>query len=213
MIYQSNILTTLAYLMGERTINATTSTSRSDFIQETLNEAYQAYPWRFATANATLTLTSGIATLPTNLDINHQLYVSYYQDDATELRLDEIDPADKLNVIDGSKTSWLTSQSDGTFLLNTKDTTPTSVVVRYQTKAPTLDAAGTVGTPYPQKMTLALGARRFVKLGQNPDADISQDEAIFQRRLAKDVAAQQVPQPRKMRRTRQSQTGTSTGDF
>lgn len=212
MIYLSNILTSLAYLMGERAINSTTSTSRSDFIQETINEAYQAYPWRFATANATLTITSGIATLPTDLDISHRLYATYFNGDQ-ELRLDEIDPADKLDVTDGDNTSWLTAQSDGTFLLNTKDTTPSSVVVRYQTKAPILDSAGTIGTPYPRKMTLALGARRFVKLGQNPDADISQDEAIFQKNLDKDVAAHQVPAPRKRRRTRQSQANSFTGEF
>ena len=211
-ISQSDVLLTLAYLMGERTVNQTTSVPRADFIQQTLNEAYQAYPWRFATANATLAITSGIATLPSNLDISHQLYATYFSGD-TEIRLEEIDPADKLDANDGDHQTWLTAQSDGTFLLNTKDSTPTSVVVRHQTLAPVLDSGSTVLSPYPNKMTIALGARRFVKLGQNPDADIAQDEDLFAKRLAKDVAAHQVPSPRKQRRTRNTQTGNFTGSF
>lgn len=196
--------------MGERTVNSTTSTPRSDFIQQTLEECYRAYPWRFATANATLTISSGIATLPTNLDISHQLYATYFTG-TTEIRLEEIDPADKLDANDGDNQTWLTAQSDGTYLLNTKDTTPTSVIVRHQTLAPSINAS--VATPYPNKMTLALGSRRFVKLGQNPDADISQDEGLFQKTLARDIAAHQIPSPRKMRRSRQSQVGDYTGAF
>lgn len=196
--------------MGERTVNATTSAARGDFVQETLSEVYQAFPWRFATTNATLTISSGIATLPTNLDISHPMYVSYFTGD-TEVRLEEIDPADKLDVVDGSNATWLTSQGDGTFLLNTKDTLPTEAIVRYQTKAPIINAS--ISTPYPSKMTVVQGARRYVKLGQNPDADIAQDEASFQKRLAADVAAHQVPAPRKNRRSRQSIAGSVTGEF
>jgi hypothetical protein len=36
--------------LGERTVNATTSAPRADFIQQTLEEAYAAYPWRLLTA-------------------------------------------------------------------------------------------------------------------------------------------------------------------
>lgn len=212
MIYQPGLLITLAYLMGERTVNSTTSTPRADFIQKTLEECYSAFPWRFATTNATLTITSGIATLPTNFDISAPLYASYFDGSVTELDLDEIDPADKDQVTTGDRKFWLTAQSDGTFLLNTKDSI-SSAVVRFQQLPPVLDSAGTVGTPYPNAMTLALGARRYVKLGQNPDADISQDQKLFEKSLANDVAGMQIPAPRKQHRQRQSQRGTFTGDF
>lgn len=212
MLYLTPLLTTLAYLMGERSVSASTSAQRTDFIQKTLEEVYGEYPWRFNTANATLAISSGIATLPTNFDVNHQMYASYFSDDVTELDLDEIDPADKEQVADGDKKFWLTAQSDGSFLLNTKDSI-SSVVVRYQKSPPVLDSAGIIGSPYPNGMTIALGARRYVKLGQNPDADISQDQKIFEKQLAKDVAGQQVPAPRKMHRTRHQQRGTHTGDF
>lgn len=211
MIYLTGILTTLAYLMGERSVNASTSTPRTDFIQKTLEECYQSYPWRFATANATLVVSGGIATLPTNFDVSNPMYASYFTG-TTELDLDEIDPADKDQVNDGDRKFWLTAQSDGTFLLNTKDSID-NTVVSYQKIAPTLDASGTIGTPYPNAMTIAQGARRYVKLGQNPDADISQEERKFEKMLSKDIASQQVPSPRKNRRTRQSVAGSRTGDF
>jgi len=212
MLYLNNLLLSLAYLMGERSVNTTTSGPRTDFIQDTLNECYQAYPWRFAQANATLAISNGIATLPTNFDIQHPVSASYFTDSVTELDLEEIDEVDKDKYSDGNRKFWLTAQSDGTFLLNTKDNISTAIV-RYQTLPPVLDSAGTVGTPYPTKSTITFGARRMVKLGQNPDADISQDQKIFEKKLAADIAAQQVPAPRKRRKTRQDQTGSFTGDF
>lgn len=210
MISQTNVLTTLAYLLGERSVNSTTSAPRADFIQETLNEAYAAYPWRFANSKSTITLTSGIATMPTNFDISHKLTIAWLSG-TDEIKLEEIDPSDTGLVNDGDNAAWLEPLSTGYFTLNTKDTTPTSVTVKYQSKAPTL--SDSVQTAYPNKMTLALGARRYVKLGQNPDADISQDEAIFRKRLDADIAAHQVPGPRKKRQSAQSRTGSTTGEW
>lgn len=210
LLFPTDVLTSLAYLLGERSVNATTSATRTDFVQSTLQEAYQAYPWRFATTTATISIVSGIASLPTNVDVSHPLNATYYNG-TTEIDLDEIDLNDKDLVLDGDNKFWLTAQSDGTFLLNTKDTIPAYAIVTYQQQAPIL--AASVGTPYPSKNTLALGARRYVKLGQNPDADISQDEKLFQSRLSADIAAQQVPAPRRARRTAQTRAGSSTGSF
>lgn len=212
LLTQSDLLTTLAYLLGERTVNATTSAPRADFIQQTLNEAYQAYPWRFATVNATLSVVSGLATLPTDFDINQKANITWFNG-VTEYRLDEIDPNDKRQVVDGNNAAWITNVGGGRFAVNTKDSLVTQAIVRYQQIAPVLDSAGTITTPYPNKMTLALGARRWVKLGQNPDSDISQDQKIFENKLNADIAYHQVPSPRSRRRTAQSQTGNRTGDF
>lgn len=210
LIYQSDILITLAYLLGERSVNATTSAPRADFIQETLSEAYSAYPWRFARANATLTISNGIATLPTNYDDNHSAYVKY--NNGSDIRLDPIDPDDSGQVDNGDNAQWIETIDGDRYMLRTKDTAATTALVRYQKKAPVLDSAGTIGTPYPKKATLALGARRYVKLGQNPDADISQDEGFFQKKIQADIAAHQVPAPRKRRRTAQGQAGSFTGE-
>jgi hypothetical protein len=213
MQYQNGLLQTLAYLMGERTVNSTTSSSRADFLQKTLTEVYKRYPWRWARATVTLSISNGIATMPTDFNFAHPLNVIWTDASNNDWTLNEIDPVDKDKVVDGDLAYWLFTQSDGTFLLNTKDTTPTAVYVGYQKVAPTLDSGGTVGTPYPNPMTLALGARRFVKLGQNPDADISQDQALYEKYLNEDIAAEQIPHARKRRNTRAYLTGRYTGDF
>lgn len=210
-INQSDILTTLAYLLGERSVNATTSAPRADFVQQTLVEAYQAYPWRFARTNATLTISNGIATLPTDYDDSHLAHVKF--NNGVETELDLVDPDDAEDLNDGDRATWIEAVGDDVFVIKTKDADVTTALVRYQKKAPVLDSSGTVVTPYPNKMTIALGARRYVKLGQNPDADISQDEKIFQNKLSQDIAFQQVNAPRKRRKTAQTQTGTSTGDW
>lgn len=210
---QPGLLQTIAYLMGERTVNATTSTSRADFLQKTLVEAYGAFPWRWAKTSATLSISNTIATLPTDFDNTHPVHVWYNAAANSPYTLTEIDPADSDKVANGDLTYWIDANSDGSLVLKTKDTASTALIVDYQKVPPTLDTAGTVGTPYPNPMTLALGARRFVKLGQNPDADISQDQALFEKFLNKDIAGEQVPHARKRRATRQYLTGRSTGDF
>ena len=210
-INQSDILTTLAYLLGERSVNATTSAPRADFVQQTIVEAYQAYPWRFARTNATLTISNGIATLPTNYDDSHLAHVKF--NNGVETELDLVDPDDSEDLVQGDRAAWIETVADDVFVIKTKDADVTTALVRYQKKAPVLDSSGTVVTPYPNKMTIALGARRYVKLGQNPDADISQDEKIFQNKLSQDIAFQQVNAPRKRRKTAHTQTGSATGDF
>lgn len=212
MLYQSDILTSLAYMLGERSVNSTTSAPRARFIQMTLDEAYGAHPWRFARATATLSISSGIATLPTTYDDNHAAQALF--DSGATYKLDPVHGDDEGDVSDGDRACWIEVLDDGvTYILHTKDSDVSTVRFKYQKKAPTLDTNGSTGTPYPKEVTLTLGARRYVKLGQNPDADISQDEALFQKRLSADIAAHQVPGARKRRRSAYSQSGTYTGDF
>lgn len=210
MISNTDILTTLAYLMGERGVVSSTTSARSDFIQETLNDAYAAHPWRFARAVATLSISNGVATLPTNYDVSNPLNASWYSD-GVEIPFNEIDSVDSNQAADGTGQFWLTAinGTDG-FTFNTKETAPSQVVVTYQQLAPIL---ASTSTAYPSKMTIALGARRYVKLAQNPDADISQDQKLFEKALNSDIAAHQIPAPRKQRRTRQQSTNSFTGDF
>lgn len=206
MYYQTDFLTTLAYLMGERSVNSTTSAPRADMIQTSLEEAYQAYPWRFARANATLSVVSGVATLPANYDDNHLAYAKFDNGSITE-DLSAVDPDDEDEYEDGERAVWIEATGDGDrYMLRTKDSDVSTVRFRYQQKAPNLATAST-GTPYFNKRTIAIGARRDVKLGQNPDADISQDQALFERALAKDIATHQVPAPRKKRRQAAGRTG------
>lgn len=207
----TDLLTSLAHSLGERSVNSTTSAPRTNFIQQTLAEAYQAYPWRFARTTATLAISNGIATLPSNYDDNHSPHVRF--DNGSQIELDPVDPDDSEDLADGDRAYWIEAIDDTTYVLNTKDSDVSTISFRYQKQAPILDSGDTIKTPYPNKSTITLGARRYVKLGQNPDADISQDEKIFQNRLATDIASHQVPAPRKRRKTAHSQTGRYTGDF
>lgn len=210
MAYSSDdILLTVAYLQGERSVNSTTSAPRRNFIQATLNEIYGAYPWRFARALATVVFSNGIATLPTNYDISHPSHIKF--NNGTDVTIDEINEDDSELFSDGDRAAWIypvnADSEDSRYVLQSKDSDVSSASFKYQKMAPILDTAGTIKTQYPNSMTIALGARRYVKLGQNPDADVSQDEKIFKNRLAEDQAAHQVNQPRKHRRIIQNRTG------
>jgi len=213
--YRSDLLTTLAYLMGERASNSSTASQRADFLQSALHDVYGTYPWSFAQANATLTLSNGMATLPTNYDPRHAAYGKFSQS-STEIRLDEISAYDNDQLVDGDRAMWIEpiDGGDGTrYGVHTKDSDVSTVLLRYQKVEPILDSADTVGTPYPNKRTIALGAKIYVKSGQNPDADVSQEEAQYEKAKSQDVAQYQVQAPRRRRRTAQGQAGTSTGDF
>lgn len=218
LIYQADLLTTLAYLMGEKTVNSSTSAPRADFLQSALDDAYGAYPWVFARTKATITLASQIATLPADYDARH-ISRAYLPDTTFAandgVRLDAVSDFDGNDLVSGDRGMWVepVSGGDGTrYVLRAKDTDLSTLYFRYQKVAPTISTAST-GTPYPNRRTIALGARTYVKLGQNPDADISQEQKSFERELAKDVAQYQVQEPRKRRRTAQGQTGRSTGDW
>ena len=190
---------TLSYLLGENNVpTSSVSTSRKNFIQRTVEEVYRAYPWTFAKTTATLTFASGTATLPADFDVQHKLYAYFYNGD-TQTALTEVNVGDSDWYQDYDYKFWVEHIADGVYAIKTKDTSYTSATVKYQTIAPTISA--TVYTPFSDQMTLALGARRYVKLGQNPDADISQDEALFQKRLNENISAQQVNRPLKKHRS------------
>lgn len=209
MFNQDNILVTLSYLVGERTVPATGVDSRRDFIQSTLEEALRAYRWRFQQAIATVAVVGGVASLPSGIDMSHGINATYVYG-STELPLDEIAVEDRASYAPGSDVFYLTGDGSGSYVLRTKNTTASTLVLDYQRSAPSINAS--VATLYPNKNTLALGARRYLKLSQNPDADISQDEQLFQKRLSEDIAAAQVPAPRRRRQTAASRSGYRTGD-
>ena len=211
LVYQGDVMLTLSYLLGERTVPSTGTEGRKDFIQRTLNEVYRDYPFKFNEGLVTLSVASGIASLPSDFSLDHTPFVNYTTSSgtATDLELADVGDQDAINI--GDNKYWLTSTTgDGAYVLNTKEVI-SSVVVRYQKVPPTLGAS--VGTPYPSTMALALGAKRYYRMSQDPEADISQDEALFQKRHQEVVRAQQMSAPRNRRKSAQSIAGYSTGDF
>lgn len=198
MINQTTILETLSYLLGENSVpTSSVVDSRKRFIQHTLEEIYRAYPWTFAQGTATLTFSSGLATMPADFDSQHKVY-SYFTDGSDQTVVTEINVGDQDMWQTGDYKFWIEPLDETTYLLKTKDTNYTDLVIKYQKEVPTINAS--VYTAFPDANTVALGARRYVKLGQNPDADISQDEALFQKRLTENIAAQQLGRPLKRNR-------------
>ena len=193
MITQTQALTTLSYLLGENSVpTSSILDSRKNFIQNTLNEIYRAYPWSFAQANATLTFASGVATLPTDWDYQHKIY-GYFYNGSDQTPLTEINIGDSDQYIQNQYKFWIEHVVDDTYIIRTKDTAYSTAIISYQTKVPTLSS--TVSTPFNDANVIALGAKRYVKATENPDADISQDEALFQKRLNEAIAAVQVNRP------------------
>lgn len=198
-INQTDAMLTLSYLLGENSVpTSSIADARKNFIQSTVNEIYRAFPWNFAGTNATLTIASGIATLPADFDFQHKLYGYFYNGD-TQTALEEINIGDSDMYVQNQYRFWVEHVGNGTYQIKTKDTEYSTVVIKYQSVAPTLNAS--VGTPLNDSNIIALGARRYVKLSENPDADISQDEALFQRRLNEMISANQVNRPLRKHRS------------
>lgn len=207
--YQDDILLTLSYLRGERTVPTTNTEGRKEFIQQTLNELYAAYRWKWNEISTYITVISGIATLPSGLSLNHELNVSY-ENGTEETPYDEINASDKAGAQQGQNLYWLTTIDGERHRLNTKESVDLLSIV-YQPIAPIISA--TIGTPYPDRLTIALGANRFVKLSEDPDADLAQDDTLFQNRVNINIAAQNRPRPRRERRSAQSESGSYTGEI
>lgn len=198
MINQTTILETLSYLLGENSVPTSSIVdSRKRFIQHTLEEIYRAYPWTFAQGTATLTFSGGLATMPSDFDSQQKVY-SYFTNGDQQTTVTEINVGDQDMWETGDYKFWIEPLDETTYLLKTKDNNYTDLTIKYQKQVPTINAS--IATPFPDAMTVALGARRYVKLGQNPDADISQDEALFQKRLTENIAAQQLGRPLKKNR-------------
>lgn len=197
MITETDVLTTLSYLMGERTVPTTAIEGRKDFIKRTLEEIYRAYPWPFAKTTETIAISSFTASLATTFDPQHKISV-YFLDGDIQTNLEEINPGDQDMYEDSDRKFWVENVGGTNYAIKIKDTDISSIVAKYQTVAPDINAS--VGTPFQDRTTIALGARRYIKLGENPDADISQDEALFQKRLNENIASQQLSRP--LRRNR-----------
>lgn len=201
---------TLSYLLGENNVpTSSVATSRKNFIQRSLEEIYRAHPWNFAKSTATINFSNGLATLPSDFDAQHKIY-SYFYNGTTQTELREINIGDSDMWQDNDYKFWVEHVGNGTYAVKTKDTGYTTAVVTYQATAPVINAS--VYTPFQDQMAIALGARRYVKLGQNPDADISQDEALFQKRLNENISASQVNRPLRKHRSVYRANGYRLGE-
>lgn len=207
-VNQDDVMTTLSYLRGENSVPTSNVEGRKNFIQRTLEEVYRAHPWKFAAKMTTLTVdASGIASLPSDLTLDHDVNVTKTVG-TDEIPLERINVADRDKVEEGDGVYWIESRGDAFYNLYTYEDI-TQITIGYQSLPPEINAS--IGTPYLDRLALALGANRWVKMSEDPQADISQDDILFRNQLQQSIAGESRNMPRRQRRNLQNITGHFTG--
>lgn len=205
-ISQTDVLEDLAFLEGNQSVPASGVDDWKRFIQRTLEEAWRAYPWEFAKTLVTLAPTAGVATLPSGAMMDGSLDVRYVNsgtgDDHAFM---EIPYSERDNWSTADYRYWLTGTNIP--VLNTT-ATDTPLLVRYTALPPQINASVTAA--FPDSMVIALGARRYVRMGENPQADIAQEESVFQSRLEEVWGWYNRNKPRRSRRFYSAGRGTGS---
>jgi hypothetical protein len=207
-INQTDILQSLSFLLGESTVPTSNIDDRKHFIQNTLEEIYRSYQWDWARTTATIAMSGGSGALPSNMILNAPIdvreVVSGSKDDFV---FEQVSYESSDDFGQGDYKYWL-DENAGT--VNTIEGSAT-LTVRYQAAAPSINAS--ISTPFSDALTVALGALRYVRIGENPEADIVQEESNFRSHLDQHIAKANRVAPRTRRRTKQSVTGHFTGQI
>lgn len=186
-INQNDILQDMSYLLGEQSIPTSGIEDRKRFIQAALERIYRLYDFSEFKAIATVSITSGAGTLPTDTGESPDLDVRVVNSGSSDDYIFEQIPYEEQDdVVAGDYKYWLTG-SAGDYTLNTKDDV-SALTVRYIQEAPSINAS--VSSTFPSAMVVARGALVYYKQAENPLADISQDEALFQSELQEVIQRQ-----------------------
>ncbi len=191
-INQTDVLQDMSYLLGEASVPTSGIDDRKRFIQRGLERIARLYDFdeMYALATVSMTLSGNFYTgsLPSDAAESPDLDVRVIQSGTdNDYIYDKIPYEDQDKYQVGDYKYWLTG-SAGDYTLNTRDSN-TPLVVRYLQTAPTINAS--VSTTFPSSMVIARAALVYYRQAENPLADISQDEALFQRELEEVIARQQ----------------------
>lgn len=200
----------LSFLEGNQTVPTSGIDDWNRFIQRTLEEAWIQFPWDFAKTTATVSMSNGIGTLASGAMLDSIYAVNFVTgntgDDHYYEQID-YDESDKYSV--GNYRYWVTGNTPNP-VINTRETDGI-LTVWYKSLPPQINAS--VSATFPDSMVIALGARRFVRMAENPQADVSQEESIFQKRLEEVWGWYNRNKPRRARRRFTGPgTGTVGGD-
>jgi hypothetical protein len=205
----------LAYLLGEQTTPSDSSpdyNQRSRFIQVALERAYRSYDFPMNKLIATVTAVSGVATLPTTVLQDSVLDVREVvagADNDKIYRFVDYTQQDSFNS--GDYVAWLEGY-EGTYVLKTSETSSSPVLtLRYSSVTPALNAS--ITSPFPSSMALARGALIYVRQSEDPQADISQEEALFQQELDEIIMAYNRSRPRQRMVSKHEDNNTYIGDI
>lgn len=203
----------LAYLLGEQSAPSTSNSDyavRSTMIQRALERAYRAYDFPMNKMTATVQASAYVATLPSNVAqdsiIDMREVVSGKQDDHVYSQVDyssfdNYNAGDYVYYLDGYAGTYTAKLSESDPLLT----------LRYSTGTPILNAS--IGTPFPSSMALARGALIYYRQAEDPQADISQEEALFQGELDEIISAYRRAAPPRRLVSRHEDKKSYIGDI
>lgn len=187
----------LAFLEGNQSVPATGIDDWNRFIQRTLEEAWRAYPWDFAKTIASVSMVNGIGTLASGAQVNGIYDVRSVGSGTGDDHVYTQIPYEEQDDWDASEYRYWITGDIFQPVLNTKST-DTNLLVWHKPLPAQINAS--VVTRFPDSMVLAKGAQRFIRKAENPQADISQEEEIFQKALEELWSWQNRQKPRKARK-------------
>lgn len=206
----TTVMQDLSYLLGETSVPTSGVEDRQRFVQLALERVYRAYDFPMNRATATVALVSGIATLPTNVHQDGILDIrEVVSGVGTDHRYAQIPYEMKDDYPQGQYRYWVDGY-EGAYTLNTIESDAT-LQIRYETTAPQINAS--ITTPFPSSMCLARGALVYVRQAEDPQADIAQEEALFQQELDEVIAQYNRKRPQPRAKTLHEVTGTYPGDI
>lgn len=208
-VTQTDVMQDLAYLLGETSVPTSGTEDRQAFIQRSLERIYRFYEFPFSQALASVAITSGVGTLPTDARFAPQLDVRYVSGSSFDDAVFEAIPYEEQdNYFQGSNKYWLLHESDGDKTINTKETYDT-LTVRYSLQAPVINAS--IATPFPSSMVIAKGALIYYRQAEDPLADTSVEENNFMTELNEVIRSYKRNAPRRRMISRAELGGNYTG--
>lgn len=191
-INQTDVLQDMSYLLGEASVPTSGIDDRKRFIQRGLERIARLYDFdeMYALATVSMTLSGNFYTgsLPSDSGESPALDVRVINTGSNDdYVFTKIPYEDQDKAQAGEYKYWMTGSAND-YTISTRDDVG-AVTVRYLQKAPTINAS--VSTTFPSSIVIARAALVYYKQAENPLADISQDEALFQRELEEVIARQQ----------------------
>lgn len=212
MVNQTDVFTDLSYLVGNDTIPSPIPSNWGTFVQRALERISRAVDFDFGKVVATVSLTSGVGSLPTNArqspDLDIRIVNSSQNDDYifTQTTYEKFD-----SYTMGDYRYYVTTSQAGIQSITTTETNTPAVSVRYSLAAPTINAS--IATNFPSSMVIAKGALIYVREAEDKDADTGQEEAKFTNELEEVISAMERTQPTVKAVTEQDVAGKQTGDL
>ena len=210
-VNQTTVMEDLSFLLGESSVPSTGVEDRKRFIQRALDRVYRAYDWPMNKVTATISMVAGIASLPSNVQQDSILDIRSVQAGVGDDYVYQQVPYGDLDDYPTGQYRYRLTGYEGTYVLQSSETSNDTLQIRYETTSPIINAS--ISTPFPSSMCLARGALVYYRQAEDPQADIAQEEALFQQELDEVIAQYNRGRPQPRARTLHEAYGTYPGDI